>query len=621
MSIVLDATTKKLELVLGGAVTTNELQWVTNYADKAATSFVPGSSDGVSNGATEVTIAAAPGADEQRLVNMINVYNTDTVDAVVTIKLDNDGTDRTLVITTLDSGDTLQYANDKWRVISSDGSLKQALASKAENISIEDDGDIITATDVEGALQENRTALDLNTTHRTSDGTDHGYIDQDVTSGASPTLDGDNFTGIDADDVDIADAGEIITATDVEGALQENRTALNLNTTHRTSNGSDHGYIDQDVTSGASPTLDGENISNITLDGELPVCDDSSIDDTLDAWNAFKPLLDSHVNAGTIFEYPVVSTYSLAYTATNAYIGGVLSPNGDIHFVPFYATVGQKISPAGVVSTYSLVYKVANAYIGGVLAPNGDIHFVPFNATVGQKISPAGVVSTYSLVYTVGSAYAGGVLSPNGDIHFVPRNATVGQKISSAGVVSTYSLVYTVAGAYYGGVLSPNGDVHFVPYGAAVGQKISPAGVVSTYSLVYTVGYTYAGGVLAPNGDIHFVPLSATVGQKISPAGVVSTYSLVYTVGGAYAGGVLSPNGDIHFVPFSATVGQKISSAGVVSTYSLAYAATYAYAGGVLSPNGDIHFVPRNTTVGQKISTLSDPLPIGVCCASWYNKF
>jgi len=70
-----------------------------------------------------------------------------------------------------------------------------------------------------------------------------------------------------------------------------------------------------------------------------------------------------------------------------AYIGGVLAPNGDIHFVPYSATVGQKISSAGLVSTYSLVYTVANAYQGGVLAPNGDIHFVPFYANKGQKVS------------------------------------------------------------------------------------------------------------------------------------------------------------------------------------------------------------------------------------------
>jgi hypothetical protein len=40
----------------------------------------------------------------------------------------------------------------------------------------------------------------------------------------------------------------------------------------------------------------------------------------------------------------VVSTYSLVYTAgPGAAIGGVLAPNGDIHFIPAY-TLGQKIS-------------------------------------------------------------------------------------------------------------------------------------------------------------------------------------------------------------------------------------------------------------------------------------
>jgi hypothetical protein len=121
-----------------------------------------------------------------------------------------------------------------------------------------------------------------------------------------------------------------------------------------------------------------------------------------------------------------------------------------------------------------LVYTTAGAYAGGVLAPNGDIHFVPFSTRVGQKISIDGVVSTYSLVYTTAGAYAGGVLAPNGDIHFVPRAANRGQKISLTGVVSTYSLIFTATNAYWGGVLAPNGDIHFVPFtGASRGQKIS----------------------------------------------------------------------------------------------------------------------------------------------------
>ena len=79
-------------------------------------------------------------------------------------------------------------------------------------------------------------------------------------------------------------------------------------------------------------------------------------------------------------------------------------------------------------STYSLVYTTSSAYAGGVLAPNGDIYFVSYQANRGQKVSAAGVVSTYSLVYTTINAHNGGVLSPNGDIYFVPNSGAVGQK-------------------------------------------------------------------------------------------------------------------------------------------------------------------------------------------------
>lgn len=57
--------------------------------------------------------------------------------------------------------------------------------------------------------------------HVTSDGSDHTFIDQSVVSGASPTFDGNNFTGVDADDVDIADAGSYFIGTEVETSLQE----------------------------------------------------------------------------------------------------------------------------------------------------------------------------------------------------------------------------------------------------------------------------------------------------------------------------------------------------------------------------------------------------------------
>ncbi|MCK5611571.1 hypothetical protein KAR91_57400 [Candidatus Pacearchaeota archaeon] len=91
----------------------------------------------------------------------------------------------------------------------------------------------ITMADADVDLADiatNTTAIGLNTTHRSSDGSDHSFIDQSVISGSTPTFTGTNFTGIDADDVNITDVGVIITATEVEGALQENRTAIDLNT-------------------------------------------------------------------------------------------------------------------------------------------------------------------------------------------------------------------------------------------------------------------------------------------------------------------------------------------------------------------------------------------------------
>ena len=125
-----------------------------------------------------------------------------------------------------------------------------------------------------------------------------------------------------------------------------------------------------------------------TTQWTLPNGDNSSIGTDLIAWNKMKNMLAESSYQGSLTRNGVVSTYSLVYTnASGAYTGGVLAPNGDIHFVPLLANRGQKVAVDGTVSTYSLVYIGASgAYYGGVLAPNGDIHFIPYNAAVGQKI-------------------------------------------------------------------------------------------------------------------------------------------------------------------------------------------------------------------------------------------
>jgi hypothetical protein len=155
--------------------------------------------------------------------------------------------------------------------------------------------------------------------------------DQDVTSGASPTFDGANITGVLAANVDIADAGDIITATDVEDALQENRAAIDLNTTHAGSVGTDHGYIDQDVTITGTPTFGDVIIANGGTVGQAagPLLTFDDTNNHLELTGAaFR-----HGTATNYYEMAVGSDGDLTITTVDSDGSAgdiILTPNGDV---------------------------------------------------------------------------------------------------------------------------------------------------------------------------------------------------------------------------------------------------------------------------------------------------
>lgn len=108
--IILDATTKSLEVKLTGAVTTTELVWhadAIDYLDSDQSVSDLAETDGLSNGATAVTMVAAPAAAHTRHVRALTVYNQDTAAAVVTIQINNGGTKRIVWKGTLAVGDNL----------------------------------------------------------------------------------------------------------------------------------------------------------------------------------------------------------------------------------------------------------------------------------------------------------------------------------------------------------------------------------------------------------------------------------------------------------------------------------------------------------------------------------
>jgi len=112
--IILDATTKSLEIKLGGAITTNQLPFVLGYVDLLSTDqsiSAVGSNDGVTNSGTAVAILAAPASGHTRQVKFLSVQNADTVAATLTLQYNDNGTERTIIQIALAVGDNLIYTD------------------------------------------------------------------------------------------------------------------------------------------------------------------------------------------------------------------------------------------------------------------------------------------------------------------------------------------------------------------------------------------------------------------------------------------------------------------------------------------------------------------------------
>ena len=125
----LDAATKSLEVVLGGAITTNQLPWTVSYGEVATDNSTSASKggDGATNSTTAVTIVAAPGASLVRELRSFSIQNADTVSATVIVQLNNNATLRTIIKVTLATGEMLCYdAGRGWYCLNTSGKTKVA---------------------------------------------------------------------------------------------------------------------------------------------------------------------------------------------------------------------------------------------------------------------------------------------------------------------------------------------------------------------------------------------------------------------------------------------------------------------------------------------------------------
>lgn len=123
--IILDATTKSLTVAMSGAAATTNPDFVAAWSDDTGTSFTEGATDGVLNGASPVTLVAAPAASTRRIIKTVYIENKDTAAVTITVTYNNNGTLRTIAKVTLQVADT--WSTDG--TTDSTGALKQTMGT------------------------------------------------------------------------------------------------------------------------------------------------------------------------------------------------------------------------------------------------------------------------------------------------------------------------------------------------------------------------------------------------------------------------------------------------------------------------------------------------------------
>lgn len=107
--IILSSTTDKLQAFLSGAISTNQLRCYTAFRDRTSTTFTPNRTGINTNDTTAIDLVASPAASTQRIIDFINIYNSDTANAQITIQFDDNTTSYILYRGTLAPGQTLSF--------------------------------------------------------------------------------------------------------------------------------------------------------------------------------------------------------------------------------------------------------------------------------------------------------------------------------------------------------------------------------------------------------------------------------------------------------------------------------------------------------------------------------
>jgi hypothetical protein len=114
------SSTDKIEVVLAGVITTNQLQCVASYQliTSAGVTLPESSTQQNTNSTTPIDLVTGAASTNTDVVEM-TIFNADTVSATVTVTKDVSGSNFILVRALLQVGDTLMYGrNGQWSILS-----------------------------------------------------------------------------------------------------------------------------------------------------------------------------------------------------------------------------------------------------------------------------------------------------------------------------------------------------------------------------------------------------------------------------------------------------------------------------------------------------------------------
>lgn len=317
----------------------------------------------------------------------------------------------------------------------------------------------------------------------------------------------------------------------------------------------------------------------------------------------------------------------------NKYHGGVLTPGGEIFFIPSRASSIAYYNPeTNAFGQFGEFSDLKNAWNGGVLGPDGLIYSLPWRDSEARLIVTDPISKTTRFIEATNLGYGGQILAPNGKIYGIPELANevmvfdpASESISYIGEDEIRALGYPGRiQMYFGGVLAPNGSIYGIPLAAETIIKIDPdTDTVSFFGELQEGSRKWAGGVLTPDGIIVAVPDDATQILLIDTNDDSISFLDVPDYGNQkWSFGVFAPNGLVYMVPDDAPTFLTLDLATNTLNEFGDFPESDKWNGAVVGFNGKIYTVPDSDDRLLELDLcLETNFAVEVLLSTYFNKY